>query len=160
VVTARIARRVRRRLGGREGEAGNAVVEFVGLALLLLVPLGYLIIALGQVQAGVFAAEGAAREAGRLVVRADELPSGVERARSAVALAFGDHGIDVAPAEALRLRCEADPCLTPGARVHVEVRAGVPLPGVPAAVRGAVPATVPVSAQYVAVVDEFREVPP
>jgi hypothetical protein len=149
-----------RLLRGRDGEAGNAVVEFLGLALLMLVPLVYLIVALAQVQAGVFAAEGAAREAGRLVVRAEDLPTGVERARSAVVLAFGDHGIDVAPAEALGLRCEADPCLTPGARIVVVVRAGVPLPGVPETLRGAVPAVVPVSARYVAVVDEFREVPP
>ncbi len=151
---------VRGRLGrsGRSGDSGSAVVEFLGVALVLLVPLVYLILTLGQIQGAIFAAEGAAREAGRAVVRADAWPEGVARAQASVSLAFSDQGIAVDGADALRLSCEADPCLTPGAWIVVEVGATVGLPGVPEAVRGVIPAEVPVAAEYVAVVDEFRAV--
>lgn len=147
------------RARGADREAGSAVVEFLGVALILLVPLVYLILTVGRVQAAVFAAEGAAREAGRAVVRAETFPEGAARARAAVELAFADHGIEVGAADAVRLTCERDPCLTPGGRIVVEVGTAVPLPGVPGFVRAVVPAEVPVSAEYVAVVDAFREVP-
>lgn len=153
---ARIAARVR---GGRATDAGSAVVEFLGVALLLLVPLVYLILTLGRVQAAAFASEAAAREAGRLVVRAATFEEGAARASAAVGLAFADHGIAVAGEQALRLHCELDPCLTPGARIVAEVNAEVDLPGVPAFVQGVVPARIPVSARFVAVADEFREWP-
>jgi hypothetical protein len=135
-------------------------VEFLGVSLLLLVPLVYLVLSLGEVQAAVFASEGAAREAGRAIVRSASWEEGVARARAAVELAFHDQGIPVSGADALRLRCELDPCLTPGGRIVTEVDAAVPLPGVPRALAGRLPTHVPVSARFVAVVDEFREVPP
>lgn len=151
---ARASDRLRER--GIAPDAGSAVVEFLGVALLLLVPLVYLIVTLGQVQGAIFAAEGAAREAGRLVVSAETFDQGTARARAAVELAFADQGVPVDGAGALRLACSADPCLTPGERIVVEVRAVVALPGVPDVVSGAVGAQVPVAAEYVAVVDEFR----
>jgi hypothetical protein len=141
-------------------EDGNAVVEFLGVALLLMVPLVYLILTLGQIQAAAFAAEGAAREAGRIVVRADSLSEGAARAGAAVELAFSDQGIEVSADDALLFSCELDPCLSPGGRIVVHVAMAVGLPGIPAFVRGVVPAEVPVSAEYVAVVDEFRAVEP
>jgi hypothetical protein len=162
-VLARLRRRWERALaraaGGRPADAGSAVVEFLGVALLLMVPLVYLVLTLGKVQGAVFASEGAAREAGRLVVRADTFEQGVARARAAVELAFADQGFDVSGADALDVLCERDPCLTPGSQIVIEVSAAIGLPGVPGFVQGAVPAQVPISAQFVAVVDEFREVP-
>lgn len=145
--------------GADGADEGSAVVEFLGVAVILLVPLVYLILTLGQIQGAVFAAEGAAREAGRLVVRAATFDEGVAQARAAVTLAFADQGIDVDAAEALTFACDADPCLTPGARIGVQVTTAVGLPGVPEFVRGAVPAEVPIAAEYVAAVDAFREVP-
>lgn len=153
-----LRRRLVERCRGERPDAGSAVVEFLGLALLLLVPLVYLILTLARVEAAVFAAEGAAREAGRLVVSAADDEEAASRAARAVELAFADQGIDVRGADALTLTCDDAPCVTPGGRVVVEVRAVVPLPGVPQFVLGAVPAQVPVAAQYVASVDEFREV--
>lgn len=157
-----IARRrliaARRRItgSGRPVDSGSAVVEFLGVAILLLVPLVYLVLTLGQVQGAVFAAEGAAREAGRIIARAETWSAGVARARASVGLAFADQGVTVDGAQALRLSCEADPCLTPGAQVVVEVSAAVGLPGIPEVVRGVVPAEVPVAAEYVVAIDEFR----
>ena len=63
---------LRARLGGLADracsggdDAGNAIVEFLGAALLLLVPLVYLVLVLGRLQAATFATAGAAREAAR-----------------------------------------------------------------------------------------------
>ncbi len=143
----------------RAEDSGSAVVEFLGVSLLLMVPLVYLILTLGRIQAAVFASEGAAREAGRLVVRAETFEEGAARAQAAVELAFADQGIAVSGADSLLMTCEQDPCLTPGSRIVVEVGTAVGLPGVPDFARRAALVEVPVSARYVAVVDAFREVP-
>ena len=45
----------------RRDEGGSAVVEFVFLAVLLMVPLFYLVMTLSRVQAGAYAASTAAR---------------------------------------------------------------------------------------------------
>lgn len=144
---------------GATPDRGSAVVEFLGVSLLLLVPLVYLVLTLGRVQAAVFASEGAAREAGRHVVRAATYEEGVSRARAAVEMAFADQGFDMSGAQVLEVSCELDPCLSPGGRVWVVVEAAVPMPGVPAALGSVVPTQIPVTAGYVAVVDAFREVP-
>lgn len=151
---------VARASGGRARDTGSAVVEFLGISLLLLVPLIYLILTLGRIQAAVFASEGAAREAGRVVVGAESFELGAARAQAAAEIAFADQGIAVSGAEVLHMACESDPCLTPGSRIVIEVSAAVGLPGVPESLRGTIPVEVPISAQFVAVVDEFREVSP
>ena len=151
---------VARASGGRARDAGSAVVEFLGTALLLLVPLVYLVLTLGQVQAAAFASEGAAREAGRLITTAATYEEGVGRARIAVEIAFADQGIPVSGSDALVIACERDPCLTPGGSIWIDVRAVIGLPGVPEFVRDVVPAEIPVAAQFLAVVDEFRESAP
>ncbi|WP_241236873.1 pilus assembly protein [Georgenia faecalis] len=141
------------------GERGSAIVEFLGVALLLLVPLVYLVLTLAAIQAATFAAEGAAREAGRIVAQAESLEEAGPRARLATELAFADHGITVDGRDALRLTCEEDPCHTPGARVHVEVAASVRLPLIPDVLGAAVPLEVPVVAEHLAVVPEFGGAP-
>ena len=50
------------------GEQGSAVVEFVTLGVLLLVPLIYLVLTVARIQAGAYAVSMAAREAGRAFV--------------------------------------------------------------------------------------------
>lgn len=142
-------------LRGRDD--GSAVVEFVSLGVLLLVPVLYLVVTLGRVQAGAFAAEGAAREAARAFTAADDEASGAAHARAAVGLAFADQGFrDVDPGRALTVDCEASPCLQAEARVRVRVRHEVVLPGVPRFVDAVVPTRVPVQADAVSVVDRFR----
>lgn len=140
-------------------DTGSATVEFLGVALLLLVPLVYLVLVLGKIQAAVFAGEGAAREAGRIIARAASVEEGAARAQTAVEMAFADQAIAVSGRDALHLECERVPCLTPGSRVLIEVSAAVDLPGVPAFLSAALPTQVPVSAVFVTVVDEFREAP-
>lgn len=137
-------------------DRGSAVVEFLGAALLLLIPLVYLVLALAQVQAGAFAAEAAAREAARIL--AGGPPASAQAAR-AVELAFADQRLPVAADDVLTVTCESARCDEPGARLRVEVTAAVPLPLVPAFAREALPTEVTVRAGSLAVVDRFREAP-
>lgn len=140
----------------RREESGSAVVEFIGVTLVLLLPLVYLILTLGRVQAAAFAAEAAARESGRVLSQAEDFPTALAQARTAVDLAFDDHGIEVDPAAALSFTCSDEPCLAPAGRIHVEVSAVVRLPLVPEFLAGSLPLEVPVEATHLAVVPEFR----
>lgn len=145
---------------GPAEERGSAVVEFIGTTVLLLIPLIYLVLTLGRLQAGTFAVEGGAREAARAVVTAPSSDDAAVRARVAVALALEDQGFDPAPAltgDAVRVVCSAEPCLTPGATVTTTVRTSVPLPFVPDLLRSWVPLEVPIEAHHRATVDEFME---
>jgi Na+-transporting methylmalonyl-CoA/oxaloacetate decarboxylase gamma subunit len=138
------------------GDEGSAVIEFLGLALVLLVPLVYLVLTLARVEAATFAAEGAAREAARTYVAADGSAEGTRRAVAAVGIALRDQGFDDDPARALTLTCSTTPCLTPGSDVAARIDVRVPLPFVPTFVRDVVPLELPVSAQRVAPVDTYR----
>ena len=157
-VGARLRGRARGLLA-RGTERGSAVVEFLGVSLILLVPVLYLVLTLSRVQAAAFAVEGAAREAGRIVAQADSLAEATSRAETAVELAFTDQGFEVDGAGVLRVSCAADPCLTPGAEVLVEVAAAVDLPLLPDFLGAAVPAEVPVRASHLAVIGAFRDAP-
>lgn len=143
----------------RDEEGGNAVVEFIGVTLVLLVPLVYLVLTLGQIQAAAFAAEAAARESGRVLSQAEDLTTAAGQAQTAVELAFEDHGIAVDAAKALDFTCSENPCLSAGGQIHVEVSAAVRLPLVPDFVAGAVPLEVPVRATHLAAVPEFGGLP-
>ncbi len=75
------------------GDDGNAVVEFTWLAVLLMVPVVYVLVGLFQVQRAAFGVTEAARQAGRALARADDCASGMARARTAAGLAMSDQGI-------------------------------------------------------------------
>ncbi len=138
----------------RRVESGSAVVEFVALGVLLLVPLVYLVLALARVQAATFAVGQAAREAGRAYVTAPSGEAAPGRAEAAARISFEDHDVD--DTGRLRIVCDGSPCLRAGGRVVTTATVAVPLPLVPAFVRGAVPLTIPVSATHVSTVDRFR----
>lgn len=140
------------------GDEGSAVVEFLGVALVLLVPMVYLVLVVGRLQAATFAVEGAAREAARVFVASDEGVDAAPHALAAAGVALADQGLADDPADAVSITC-SDLCLTPGSEVTVDVRVSVPLPFVPSFVRGAVPLEIPVTATRTAVVDEYREAP-
>ena len=145
------------RAGMAHDEGGSAVVEFVALGVLLLVPLVYLVLMLARVQAGAFAVSQASREAGRAFVTADTAGAAVARARAAAGISFEDH--DFGDTGRLVLTCDGDPCLRPEGHVRATASVTVPLPLVPAFVRDAVPLAIPVSAAHVATVDRFRGLP-
>jgi hypothetical protein len=77
----------------RRADDGSAVVEFVWLAVLLLVPLLYVVLAAVTVQRTAFGLTTAAREAGRAYATAGSDDEGERRAEIAVQLAMKDQGV-------------------------------------------------------------------
>ena len=75
------------------GDAGNAVIEFVFVAMLILIPLVYFVVAVASVQRSSVAVTHAAREAGRAFATADSTDQGLQRAEGAVRLALADQGL-------------------------------------------------------------------
>lgn len=146
--------------GRPAGEQGSALVEFLTLGLLLMLPLVYLVLALGRIEAATFAADGSAREAARALVTAPTEEAGRRRAVDAVRLGLRDQGFDSPAERALVIECSSTPCLRPGSRVVALVEVQVVLPGVPAGLDRVVPVRVTVRARQMAAVDAFRPVPP
>ena len=79
--------RFRSRLGLFDAERGSALVEFVFVAVVVFVPLVYLVAGFSAVQRGVFASTAAAREAGRAIGTAPDPVTGQVRAERAAQLA-------------------------------------------------------------------------
>ena len=141
----------------RRDEHGTAVVEFVVLAVLLLIPLMYLVMVLARLQAGSYAVSQAAREAGRAFVTADSEEVAGARAEAAARIAFLDHSFE--DVGRVLVSCDGSPCLRPDGRVETTATVRVPLPLVPAFVREVVPMSVPVRAGHLSTVDRFRGLP-
>ncbi|MDR7083039.1 Flp pilus assembly protein TadG [Arthrobacter ginsengisoli] len=116
--------------GPEGGERGSAVVEFTFLSLLLMVPLVYLIITMGQLQGGSFAVVGAADQAAKVFVAQTDAAGGRAAAEQAVLLALADHGHSAANAR-VETSCAPADCLAAGSAVTVTVHLTVPLPFVP-----------------------------
>ncbi|MGZ4636553.1 pilus assembly protein [Oryzihumus sp.] len=134
-------------------DRGSAVVEFVFLVVLLMVPIAYLVMVMARLQAGAYAVSAAAREAGRAYVTAPTARQAPARATAAAGLAFGDQGFT--HDTRLSLRCDGDPCLRPEGRVAVTAGVSVPLPLVPSFLSGVVPTSVPVTATHTETVERF-----
>ncbi|WP_400158725.1 hypothetical protein [Arthrobacter sp. BPSS-3] len=111
-------------------EQGSAVVEFTFLALLLMVPVVYFVITLGQLQGGSFAVAGAADQAAKVFVAQADAGAGRAAAEQAVQLALADYGQPAGNAT-LETACSSPDCTAAGSAVTVTVRLTVPLPFVP-----------------------------
>lgn len=150
---ARIATEKLRRTrneGPDHRDEGTAVVEFVVLAVLVMVPLVYAVLVVVKVQSATYAAVTAAREAGRAYVTADSTSAASSRARTAARIAFADHGL---AAPAVTMSCLDGGCLSPGSAVRVDVRTDVAIPFLPFNDGSAV---IPVRALHEARVDTYR----
>ncbi len=130
---------MRARLRRPAGERGSALVEFVFIAIVVFVPLVYIVAGFSAVQRGVFASTAAAREAGRAMGTAPDPVTGAARAAVAARLAVEDQSVDAtdvqvayAPAGA---GCDAAgsyrPTLTPGEEFSVCVTVTVRIPLLP-----------------------------
>jgi Flp pilus assembly protein TadG len=135
-------------------EEGSAVVEFVFLAVLLMIPVVYLIITLGQLQGGAYAVVGAADQAAKVYVAGTDPGAAQSAAEEAVMLAMADHGFNSEDAH-LALECSPADCLTPGATVTATVTLRVPLPLVPT-LPGVNPSVATVHAVASQLVGRFR----
>ena len=141
----------------RADDRGTAIVEFVWLAILLLVPLLYIVLAVFDTQRTSFAASAAARSASRAFVTSPDQTTAFARAEAAARLAFGDQGIEAADFS-LVISCTPDPrqCLTPGSVVAAEVRSAADLPLMPTALGDDTP-RISVSAIHSSPYGTFRE---
>ena len=130
---------LRARLGLLREERGSALVEFVFIALVVFVPLVYIVAGFSAVQRGVFASTAAAREAGRALGTAPDLAAGLARAQDAARIAVEDQSVEAtdlqlayAPAGA---SCAAagsySPTLSPGEEFSVCVTVTVRIPLMP-----------------------------
>ncbi len=135
---------------------GSASVEFVTAGVLLLVPFVYLVLALGAIQAGALAVEGAARQAARVFVQAQGPAQAQASANRAIEVGLADFGV---PAEdaAVTISCSPRPdrCLTRGGLVTVHVAVRVDLPLVPPVLDAQVPLSVPLEASASQQVSRF-----
>lgn len=133
------------RLG--RADTGSASLEFITAGVLLLVPVVYLVIALGALQGAAFAAEGAAHAAVRAQVRAVDASSARASIDGIVRLAAADFGLDPEAATA-QVACApaTRDCLGRGSLVTVSVTVEAPLPLVPAFLDTALPLRIPMSA--------------
>ena len=152
----RVVARFRARLdqiGSADAQAGSAIVEFVFLAVLMLIPLFYLVMVLARLQAGAYAVSAASREAGRAYVTAQVPAQAHSRAHAAAGLAFTDQGFG--HDGTIEIGCDGTPCLRSEGRVAIKATVSVPMPLVPAFFSGVVPMQIPVSATHIATVDRF-----
>lgn len=147
----------RLRHGRRGKERGSAVVEFTWLAILLMVPLLYIVLTVFEVQRAAFGVSTAARAGGRAFTQAPSEAAAMEHAATAAALALRDQDLEV-DRRSLEVACSPDPsnCLAPGSVVTVGVAYPVALPLLPAVLGGQRP-SIRVEAEHTVPYGTFRE---
>jgi Flp pilus assembly protein TadG len=120
-----VRHRLRRRLGARD--RGSAIVEFITIGLVLLIPLIYVMVTMFAVQRAAYAVSAASRAGGRAFVLAGSNGENPNQAMiSAVDMALDDQGVGD---EARPPTYTCSPaCLQPGSTVTVRVVVDVPLP--------------------------------
>jgi Flp pilus assembly protein TadG len=144
----------------RRDESGTAIIEFIFVAVIVMVPLMYLIVAVASVQRSELAVSQAAREAGRAFATADTSGDAMARARAAMHIALHDQGLP--DDAALRFvsstgSCTADPAvvptLAPGAQFTVCVTRHTGIPAVPRFLTGKGITTI---GRYTVHIDDYR----
>lgn len=147
---------------GRRDDSGSAIIEFVFVAVIVMIPLVYLVVAVASVQRSELAVSQAAREAGRAFATSDSAADAPARAEVAVRLALHDQGLPddaqlrYVPAGASCTGAAATaPALVPGAQFTVCVLRTVQMPGVPRVLTGHGVRTI---GEYVVHVDDYRVV--
>lgn len=134
----------------RDGQGGEAALEFIVVAVGLLLPLALVIVCAMTVQAAVTASDHAVREAGRAFMLAAAEGEGRARALAAASIALSDQGFGL-PRGGLRISC--GPCLAPDAPAVVTLDWTVPMHAVPF-VGDAI--AIPIHARHVVVPDRYR----
>lgn len=141
---------------------GNAVLEFIVMTAILMIPLAYIVLAVFVVQGSAYGVTEATREAARAFINADSSADAYSQACIAATIALqnqvdttldcGDQlAIDVSCAPGVT-SCNA---LDPGNVVRVRIDLSVGLPFLPMSVFGE-PITIGLHSSHVEVVDVFR----
>lgn len=112
---------------------GSAALEFITVGVVLLVPLVYLIIALGAIQEQSMGVEAAARHTARAIALAPDETSAAERSEQVLASVSEQYGIDPDHL-AVSVTCTpaGSACPSAGATLIVTVTTQVALPLIPA----------------------------
>jgi Flp pilus assembly protein TadG len=118
--------------GWRGNDDGSAALEFIAVGVILLVPLVYLIIALGAIQEQTLGVEAAARHMARAIATAPDAAAAAARGDAVLAGVVDEYGLDAEAVE-VALRCEPAvlECPSAGATLLVTVASRVRMPLVP-----------------------------
>lgn len=131
-------------------DAGSAALEFIAVGVILLVPLIYLVVALGTIQEQMLGAEAASRHIARAIAQAPDTASAVARGDVVLADVIEEYGMD---ADAVELSLSCRPagveCPSAGATIVVTVETRARLPLVPEVLALDRSTAVPVRAQSV-----------
>jgi len=113
-------------------EEGSAALEFIAVGVILLVPLVYLVIALGAIQEQTLGTEAAARHMARVIAQAPDAASASERSDAVLAAVVDEYGLDAAAVD-VSLSCTPAGvgCPSAGATILVTVATRVRLPLMP-----------------------------
>lgn len=153
----RAARALRRlRDGGLGDEAGSASLEFLTVGLLMLVPLIYVVVALGQIQHQALGAEAAARHVARTISLSTD--AGAARSSASAVLASVAEQYDLDEGRlAMTISCvpASVSCPSAGATVRVQIATRVSLPLAPPVLGLDQIASVPVEASAVQRMSRF-----
>lgn len=122
----------RSRASTEADDLGAAALEFILVGLVLLVPVVYLIVALGLIQQQALGADAGARHIARAVSTAPDAGAARERAERVMATVAAEYGLDAAAVDlSVSCRPAVSPCPQAGATLIVTVRTAVALPLVP-----------------------------
>lgn len=135
-------------------DEGTAIVEFIFIGVLLLIPILYATLMVMRVEAAAMASTHAVREAGRAFMMADTRTQGLHEAQLASTAAMSDQGFSLAD-DALRIDCSSR-CLEPGTQVRVNLEWQVDLPWLPPPLAGRVEGF-PISAEQILTIDSYRD---
>jgi hypothetical protein len=144
------------------GDTGSAIVEFVFVAVAVLLPLVYLIVTVATVQRSSLAVSEAAREAGRAFATADNADQAAARVRTAVRIALDDQHLpdDVevryVPAGSGCRAAQLQPSLRPGAVFAVCVIRHARLPAIPSVLQGR---GITTEGRFVVHISDYRAAP-
>lgn len=112
-------------------DAGSASLEFIVAGLVLLVPIVYLVVALGIIQSHALGAQSTARHIARAVATAPDVAAAEARIETLRVAIAGEYGIDAESVD-VELSCMTEgPCPAAGETIVVRVSAEAALPLVP-----------------------------
>lgn len=137
-------------------DRGSAALEFVFVGLILLVPLVYLIVALGTVQGQALGVETGARQLARTLAAAPDADAARTHAERVIDAVATEYGLDRGGL-GVTITCSGTlpDCPAPGVMLTVTVRASAGLPLVPPVLGLDRLARVPVEATSVQKVSRF-----
>lgn len=137
-------------------DRGSAPIEFIFAGLVMLVPLVYLMVALGAIQGQALGAETGARHAARAIATAADADDARARADAVLETVAREYGMDVERVE-LDLECRpaGASCPAAGRTLVVTVTSRVMLPLVPPVLGFERIASIPVEATAVQKVSRF-----